>query len=207
MGGLKREARLREDVPAIHDLGRRPRGRLYVFTISTSTLNLLRRFGMGEGYNFKALKREILSRSHATDWLIARREWALVDVYEADENETCLCEHYPIREICVISNKTTNKATEVGNVCVKRFLGIRSDLIFKSLKRIRKDPAKTLNEDAIAFFFDRRLLNQKEFDFLQDTWRKRKLTFAQLNWRSDINRKVLDAVKRRGLQVLKNDES
>jgi len=29
MAGLKREARLRESDPAIHDLGRRPKGRLF----------------------------------------------------------------------------------------------------------------------------------------------------------------------------------
>ena len=38
---------------------------------------------MGEGFNFEQLKREILELSRAIDWPIARREWALTDVYEA----------------------------------------------------------------------------------------------------------------------------
>jgi len=73
---------------------------------------------MGDGYNFQVLKREILNRSKARDWETAKKEWRLTDIYEAEESETCLCEHFPIREICVIHNGTTGQTTEVGNVCV-----------------------------------------------------------------------------------------
>jgi len=81
--------------------------------------------------------------SRATDWETARKEWALVDIIEADEPETCLCGHYPIMEICEIRNRVIGKTTEVGNVCVKRFLGVRSDLIFTAVKKIRKDIEKS----------------------------------------------------------------
>jgi hypothetical protein len=107
---------------------------------------------MGDGYNFQVLSREILSRSQATDWETARKEWVLTDIYESEESETCLCHHFPIREICVIRNRLNGQRTEVGNVCVKRFLGIRSDLIFSGIKRIRKDMSKSLNADSIVFF-------------------------------------------------------
>jgi hypothetical protein len=93
---------------------------------------------MNDGYNFIQLKKEILSLSKAEDWETARKEWALVEDYEADEPETCLCGHFPIIEICEIRNRVTNALAEVGNRCVKRFLGFRSDLIFDALKRIRK---------------------------------------------------------------------
>lgn len=76
---------------------------------------------MGDGYNFKVLSAAILKLSRATDWITACREWVLIDIYEADQPETCLCEHFPIIEICVIKNTITQAVTEVGNVCVKRF--------------------------------------------------------------------------------------
>jgi len=155
---------------------------------------------MGEGFNFQQLKERILERSQATDWEVARKEWSLVGIHDADEPETCLCGHFPIIEICHIKNRVTGHSTDVGNQCVKRFLGLRSDLIFNAIKRIRKDPTKSLNADAITYFFERRLLNDWEYEFLQDTMRKRNLSAGQMERRLRINQKVLAAVKRRGFQ-------
>lgn len=156
---------------------------------------------MGDGYNFKQLSQAILKMSEAEDWETARKEWALVDVIEADVPDTCLCGHYPIIEICEIHNRVTGQSTEVGNVCVKRFLGVRSDLIFSGIKRVRKDIEKSLNADCIAFFRQRGLLTNWEYGFLQDTLRKRNLSAKQLETRVRINNKVLAAVSRRGLQA------
>lgn len=155
---------------------------------------------MGDGYNFKVLSAEILKLSKATEWETARKEWVLIDIYESDEPETCLCEHFPIIEICVIRNNVTQQTTEVGNVCVKRFLGIRSDLIFAALKRIKKDPKKSLNADAIVFFYKARAINDWEYKFLQDTKDKRNLSPAQLTMRLKLNERIIDAVAKRGLQ-------
>jgi hypothetical protein len=155
---------------------------------------------MGDGYNFQVLSAEILKLSKAKDWAVARREWSLIDIYEADEHETCLCEHYPIREICVIRNSITKATTEVGNVCVRRFLGFRSDLIFAALKRIKKDISKSLNEDALVFFYERGVFSDKEYSFLQSTMRKRELSVRQARWRKILNQRVIEAVARRGLQ-------
>lgn len=157
---------------------------------------------MQDGYNFKQLSKEILTMSRAKDWETARKEWALIDIIEAEEPETCLCGHYPIIEICEIHNRVTGITAEVGNVCVKRFLGVRSDLIFAAVKRIRKNIEKSLNADSIAFFKQKGLLNDWEYDFLQDTMRKRNLTFRQMETRTRINRKVLGAISRRGFQGL-----
>lgn len=124
---------------------------------------------MGDGYNFQQLKSEILARSKAQDWAVAKKEWKLVAVSEADEPETCLCGHTPIIELCRIRNSVTGNSVEVGNVCVKRFLGLRSDLIFQSIKRIRKDPDKGLNADATAFFYEQGIINNWEYKFQQST--------------------------------------
>jgi hypothetical protein len=85
---------------------------------------------MGDGFNFEQLKSAILRLSRATDWKVAKKEWRLVEVSEADEPETCLCGHHPIIELCTIANTTTGNTAHVSNVCVKRFLGFRSDFSF-----------------------------------------------------------------------------
>ena len=155
---------------------------------------------MGEGYNFEQLRKGILALSEAKDWEGARKEWVLVDVYQSGEPDTCLCGHFPIVEICVISNRITHRSTEVGNVCVRRFLGFRSDLIFSAIKKIRKDSTKSLNADAIGFFRERGLLTTWEYAFLQDTRAKRNLSPAQLETRKKINNKVIAAVARKGFR-------
>jgi hypothetical protein len=88
---------------------------------------------------------------------------------------------------------------DVGNVCVKRFLGFRSDLIFQSLKRIRADRDKSIGPDAAAFFHERGVINGWEYQFQQSTMRKRNLSERQLATRRLINEKVVAAVRRRGL--------
>lgn len=154
---------------------------------------------MGDGYNFQQLQREILSRSKATDWEVAKKEWRLVSISEADEPETCLCSHFPIIELCTISNRITGISVDVGNVCVKRFLGFRSDLIFASLKRIRKDIQASVGADATAFFHEQGIINAWEYGFQQSTMRKRNLSAAQMATRMKINQKIIASVQRRGI--------
>lgn len=153
---------------------------------------------MVDGYSFERLKEKILSLSLATDWEVARKEWHLVGVYEAEEPSTCLCGHQPILEICCIHNRTTGNSTEVGNRCVRRFLGLRSDLVFTAIKRVRRDRTKSLNAEAIAFFRERGLLTDWEYRFSQDTRLRRSLTPAQAAQREKINNKILEAISRRG---------
>jgi hypothetical protein len=98
------------------------------------------------------------------------------EISEADEPETCLCGHFPIVELCTIANATTGNTVDVGNVCVKRFLGFRSDLIFQSLKRIRSDGDKAIGPDATALFYERGVINDWEYQFQQSTMRKRNLS-------------------------------
>ena len=95
------------------------------------------------------LTAEIVARSSSEVWDSAKREWSLADVYVADHPETCLCGHTPIFEICVLRNRVNGGYADVGNCCVKKFMGIPSHLIFDGIKRVRKDPSTALNEAAI----------------------------------------------------------
>ena len=105
------------------------------------------------------LTQEILSLSNANIWEAAKTEWSLDQVYEAEEPETCLCGHYPIIEICIIKNKITLKHATVGNCCVKKFIGLPSDKIFQSVKKVRKDIDKSLNPDALLYALEKKSIN------------------------------------------------
>ena len=154
---------------------------------------------MSEGFNFKQLKAEILARSRASDWEVAKNEWRLVAVSEADEPETCLCGHFPIIELCTISNSINGASVDVGNVCVKRFLGLRSDQIFITLKKIRNDMSASVGEAAMIFFHERGVINDWEYNFLSSNFRRRNFSKKQLDIRRGINEKIIRSVARRGI--------
>ncbi|WP_426131869.1 hypothetical protein [Pseudomonas sp. DWP1b1] len=143
------------------------------------------------------LTKEILSRSHSASWGEAKLEWKLHNIYEADEFETCLCGHYPIKEVCVLQNSLNQNMATVGNCCVKKFIGLPSDLIFQAVKRVRKDGEKSLNFEAIAHAHAKGWINDWEFKFSVDTMNKRKLTGNQLEKRMQVNQKMLNNMKRR----------
>ena len=138
----------------------------------------------------------IIQLSASNIWDVAKLEWNLSEVYEAEEQETCLCGHYPIIEICVLQNKITKKSTIVGNCCVKKFIGLPSDKIFQAVKRVRKDDTKSLNIEAIRHAFEKRWINEWEYNFSLNTMRKRKLTVKQLQTHQKINEKMLFNMKR-----------
>jgi hypothetical protein len=138
------------------------------------------------------LTNEIVSRSHSQTWDHAKHEWALAEVYEADEPETCLCGHTPIIEICVLRNSVNGNHAEVGNCCVKKFMAIASHLVFDGLKRVRKDlGGAALNDAVIEHAGNSGWITPWEKGFLIDTMRKRVLSDKQASTRLRINQKVL----------------
>lgn len=137
------------------------------------------------------LTREILARSTATAWDLAKLEWTLHEVFESEEPETCLCGHYPIIENCVLRNRTNGAFATVGNCCVKRFIGLPSDLIFQAVKRVRLDLEKSLNAEAVGHAHQRGWINDWERDFYIRIMRKRKLSAKQIAKKRQINEKVL----------------
>lgn len=139
---------------------------------------------------FKLFK-EIIALSVAKIWEEAKLEWDLKHVYREDEPQTCLCGHTPIIEICVLQNRHNGNFADVGNVCVTKFLGLESDLIFSGLKRIAKDDDKALNEAATNYAFEQGWINEWEKNFCLDTMRKRKLSAKQAIKRAEINRLIL----------------
>lgn len=151
---------------------------------------------MGEGFNFKKLREGITALSSAKDWDHARREWRLHHVYDADDPETCLCGHHPIIEVCVLHNQVNSKRTEVGNVCVHKFMKLASKKVFDCLRRIRHDIEKAANVETIDLFYERGVLDDWQKKFALDTCRKRQLSKRQMEKRVAINRKILANTRR-----------
>ena len=140
------------------------------------------------------LTSEIINLSTTKNWDSAKREWTFNFAYYSDSLETCLCGHYPIKNICVIKNATNDISTEVGNCCINKFLGIDDgNKIFTSIKRLKEDITKSISAEVIDYMKEKKLLNNFEYEFYKDTFRKRKLSEKQLEIRDKINRKFLNA--------------
>jgi len=141
------------------------------------------------------LFKEIIALSVADNWDEAKREWELMDIHREDEPDTCLCGHAPIIELCELKNRKNGNWATVGNVCVKKFLGFPSELIFSGLRRIAKDHNKALNEAAVHHAYEKNWITKWERDFCLDTSRKRELSDKQYQKRQEINLRVLTRTK------------
>lgn len=148
------------------------------------------------------LTREILARSTATVWDAAKLEWTLQEVFESDEPGTCLCGHYPIIEHCVLRNKTNDVFTTVGNCCVKKFMGLPSDLIFQAAKRVRLDASRSLNGEAIEHSRDNGWINDWEQEFYFRIMRKRSLSDKQAAKKRQINERFLLRMRQARTQAI-----
>ena len=89
-----------------------------------------------------------------------------------------MCGHFPIIELCVLSNRVNANQATVGNCCVKKFIGLPSDKIFEAMKRIRNDSAKSANAETIQHAFERHWINEWEKNFYINIMRKRNLAEA-----------------------------
>lgn len=144
-------------------------------------------------HNFETLKTHILAISRATDFEAARREWTLIDIELHEEMTNCPCGQ-DIIEKCLIKNTVTGARTYVGNVCINRFIGIDTGNAFDGLKRIKEDPSANANEDLIMHAHKLGYIHEREYDFLMETRRKRKLSPKQLQWKEKINWRILNKV-------------
>jgi hypothetical protein len=146
----------------------------------------------GGGHNEAKFKAAILALSISKDWDEAKAEWELFFVYDDPNDRACECEHSPIHQICVIKNRKNGKSTEVGNVCVRRFLRLFSNRIFAVIKRLRYDVQKSLNPSALELFRERGVITYLEEQEYKLYWRKRtNMSDDQKKQKIDINTRVL----------------
>lgn len=147
----------------------------------------------GGGHNEAKFKAAILALSISNVWDDAKAEWQLHFVYDDPGDRACECEHSPIHQICVIKNHRNGNTTEVGNVCVRRFLRLVSNRIFAVLRRVRADINNSLNPAALELFRDRGVITYAEEQEYKSYWRKRTtITGVEKKQKIAINQRVLD---------------
>ena len=162
---------------------------------------------MNDNHNEYELTRNIIALSGTRNWDEAKLEWDLVNIFKQTQSGKCLCGHAPITEHCVLLNRKNGKTVIVGNVCVKKFLGLPADKIFHAIERIEKDLTRSLNAETIDFAHKQGWMNDREREFYFDTTHKKKtgyknlLTPKQLGLRVKINRKVLQCFHSAGTKM------
>jgi hypothetical protein len=132
----------------------------------------------------------ILSLSQASSWDEAKLEWELIEIEQVKEGQECPCGHFPIKEICTISNKVTKKEMELGNCCAKKFdSGMHK--IIPAIKKINKKIDASVNSETIDFAFKKGLISEWERSFYMSVLRKRVLSIKQLSIKSSVNQKLV----------------
>ncbi|WP_334191181.1 hypothetical protein DOP62_14155 (plasmid) [Synechococcus elongatus PCC 11801] len=144
-------------------------------------------------HNFERLKAHILPLSCSQDFNQAKKEWDLISIEISKEYDFCPCGK-EIKEHCYIKNKRTGHTTYVGNVCVNRFIGIKTNSLFAGLKRIAEDNTKSPSEALILYAYNSGYLYEGEYEFLMAVRLKKTLSANQIAWRRKINRRILNQI-------------
>lgn len=134
---------------------------------------------------------KIIELSHDKNWDKAKNEWYIEKVYIDKNFDTCICSHYPIKEIIVLRNKKNDNKTIVGNCCINLFMTKDYNKFFSALRKNK------LNAMIIEDSLYKNIITDKEFEFLMNTWRKKKLTEKQTNWFEDLKIKIINHYKKR----------
>lgn len=130
-------------------------------------------------------------------------EWKLdyIEHLAPDEDsETCLCTHFPIREVCHILNKQNAQTARVGNCCVKRFEKEDAGAInfegthkvFDSLKKLQKDENTRANKELLGYAYSKEVLTQQEYNRYLQIWRNRLFSADEKRLILTANRKIIN---------------
>jgi len=142
------------------------------------------------------LTAKIISLSNSDKWESAKDEWGLFKIFESGSPQKCLCGHYPIHQVCIIKNYRNKNTAKVGNCCVKKFMGLPSDKIFKAVKRVRENIEKSLNIETLVHAWNEGWIFDWEYDFYNNIMLKRALSKKQAERKKQINDKILFNMKR-----------
>ncbi len=135
------------------------------------------------------LREETISLSVNKNFEEARKEWLLYNIYLEEDEEnymTCVCSHYPIKEIIELINKNNGNRMIVGNCCIKKIMGESKNKFYDALKR------SSVNATVINQGYRDGIINVWERDFMLDVHRKRKFSPKQYNLYDRINKRLLD---------------
>lgn len=145
------------------------------------------------------LPQALTAISNGSRWPDVLREWSLdhIEMLEPEEDaQTCLCTHYPIREVCHIINDENGHRAIVGNCCVTKFMGDQpvfagTKKLFDALGRIRRDINASANESLIRHAYSKGIINERDYSFYLRIWRKRTLSDSQERWKVALNQRII----------------
>lgn len=139
----------------------------------------------------------ILPLSSTDDWETAKKEWREIARYTVNYgDEHCICGH-DISECIVTRNDVTDNKTIIGNCCINKLQDasfLRTDIdrnkFFRALYKGKS------NQEVIDQSFSDQIINNWEYNFMTDVWRKRNFTEKQLVWYTEINKKMINHYRR-----------
>lgn len=145
--------------------------------------------------NFENLKNHILPLSeNKIDFQEAKKEWKLHRIVKTEKFGKCPCSK-EIKEHCYIKNKHNGNITHVGNVCLRQFMDINTNILFSGLKRIQTNNKAKPNVSLIEYAKNMGYLyGDNEYKFLYSIKGKRELSEKQVQWLLFINRRILKAI-------------
>lgn len=151
-------------------------------------------------HNQYILQAELLKLSESPVWSTAIKEWKLDSINQTGARETCLCSHYPITEVCYISNDRTGKTALVGNVCVKLF-SEETELkgthkIFSSLKKIKQNKKSSANKSLIDYAYEQKILSKEDYGMYLAIWRKKNYSKNQTAFKKEMNKRIIREIKK-----------
>ena len=136
---------------------------------------------------FNNLKKNIEELSINKNFNLAKNEWEVYNVIKVDEPERCLCNHYPILELCYIKNTHNKLKTIVGNCCVKHF-GIDTDWYFYNINRISQN--KRPNKKFLDYLYAENKIKLKEYQFMLNMINKKKITPGQQRYQDIMIQRI-----------------
>ncbi len=145
------------------------------------------------------LPQELVAISQGDKWPEVLDEWRLFNIeylQPGEDSQTCLCHHHPIREVCHIKNDNNNNEAIVGNCCIQKFgehqkAFASAPMIMNAFIRIFKNDKASANEELITFAFKKEAIDRRSYEFYKGIRGRRKLSERQLEWKSDINRRIV----------------
>lgn len=167
------------------------------------------------------LPERIINLSQANTWAGAISEWRRAGIERLDDGEEskrCLCDHFPIRELCYVVNTVNGNRTLVGNHCVEKFKDDAIDddefksipRIFQALNRILKDQFVSANDELLEQAVREEIFSEEEAGEYQDIKRKRKPNHMLVDYKYRLNQRLIYAMAtsaRTSYKVIKNDRT
>lgn len=138
-----------------------------------------------------SLFEKVIELSISNTWEKAKEEWKITKIeYLTNSYETCLCDHFPIREVIIFTNTFNKNKINIGNCCVNKFFENKNyNKVFKAIKKNK------INKFMIEEIYSLKIINIKDYNFALNVWRKRSLSEKQQLWFNSIKNKIISYYK------------